>query len=192
MTIDQGGWLEGALQIPSVNQDERPAEHDVSLLVIHSISLPPDDYGGPSITSLFSNSLDPALHTYFASISGLRVSAHVLIRRDGGVVQYVPFCRRAWHAGVSEWMGRTRCNDFSVGVELEGGEIGPFEDAQYMTLHQLIGVLVSRFPIVDMVGHNQIAPGRKTDPGPFFDWLHLSLWNGELKRNREKTPKVLA
>jgi N-acetyl-anhydromuramoyl-L-alanine amidase len=192
MVIDPSGWLEGALQIPSENQDERPAGQEVSLLVIHSISLPPDAYGGPHITSLFTNSIDADLHPYFAPIASLRVSAHVLIRREGGLIQFVPFVRKAWHAGVSSWKRQERCNEFSIGIELEGGDAGPFSAAQYDTLDQLISVLLVNFPIVDIVGHNAIAPGRKTDPGPFFDWLHLSLWKDALKKNRKKILKVLA
>lgn len=172
--LDRDGWLHGALQIPSPNCDARPLADDISLLVIHSISLPPGQYGGPGVTSLFTNSIDPDAHPYFRSIASLRVSAHALIRRDGGLVQYVPFGRRAWHAGVSSWSGRERCNDFSIGVELEGTDDSPFTEAQYVTLNRLVEVLVAQYPIADIVGHSDIAPGRKTDPGRFFDVLHLS------------------
>jgi N-acetyl-anhydromuramoyl-L-alanine amidase len=192
MEIDPTGWLPGALQIPSENQDERPPGQEIVLLVIHSISLPPDDYGGPSITSLFTNAIDPDLHPYFLSIAPLRVSAHVLVRRDGGLIQFVPFLQKAWHAGASSWKQRERCNDFSIGIEMEGCDSGPFSEAQYNTLTRLIGVLLSHYPIVDVVGHDAISPGRKTDPGPFFDWLHLSLLEDALKKNRENIPKVLA
>lgn len=172
--FDHDGWLHGALQIPSPNRDQRPVAGDISLLVIHSISLPPGEYGGPGVTSLFTNAIDPDLHPYFASIASLRVSAHALIRRDGGLVQYVPFGWRAWHAGVSSWRGRERCNDFSIGVELEGTDGTPFTEAQYATLNRLVDLLASCYPITDVVAHSDIAPGRKTDPGRFFDWLHLS------------------
>lgn len=187
--IDHEGWLNGALQIPSENQDNRPPAGRVSLLVIHSISLPPNVYGGPAITTLFSNAIDPDEHSYFGSIATLRVSAHALIRRDGGLIQYVPFDRRAWHAGVSSWQGRARCNDFSIGIELEGSEFASFSDTQYVTLNRLVGVLLSRYPIVDVVGHSAIAPVRKTDPGPFFDWLQLSLWRSALEANAKKNCK---
>ena len=172
--LDRLGWLDGALQIPSPNCDDRPPGDEVSLLVIHSISLPPGEYGGPGVTSLFTNAIDPDRHPYFGPIASLRVSAHALIRRDGGLVQYVPFARRAWHAGVSSWQGRARCNDFSIGVELEGTDDTPFTEAQYATLNRLVDLLAVHYPITDIVAHSDIAPGRKTDPGRFFDWLHLS------------------
>lgn len=180
--IDDEGWLTGALQIPSPNFDARPVPGEVSLLVIHSISLPPNTEGGAGITSLFTRSIDPARHPYFEKIAALNVSAHVLIRRDGGLVQYVPFSCRAWHAGVSSWMGRERCNDFSIGIELEGTDSSPFSTAQYTTLNRLVDRLLVRYPIKHVAGHSDIAPGRKTDPGPFFDWLLLSSWkNGRSK-----------
>lgn len=190
--LDAEGWLDGAMQIPSPNCDDRPVADDISLLVIHSISLPPESENGPGITALFTNSIDPDAHPYFDSIAALRVSSHALIRRDGGLVQYVPFSRKAWHAGVSEWLGRPRCNDFSIGVELEGTDHTPFTDAQYATLNRLIEVLVLRYPIAHLVAHSEIAPGRKTDPGPFFDWLHLSLRRNEEKKLDRKIRKVLA
>jgi AmpD protein len=190
--LDDQGWLHGAMQIPSPNCDARPVADDISLLVIHSISLPPETENGPGITALFTNSIDPDGHPYFHSIAALRVSSHALIRRDGGLVQYVPFARRAWHAGVSSWLGRPRCNDFSIGVELEGTDHAPFTEAQYATLNRLIEVLVTRYPIAHLVAHSEIAPGRKTDPGPFFDWLHLSLRRSEEKKVDRKFCKVLA
>lgn len=175
MLIDQLGWLCGALQIPSPNQDCRPIENEVTLVVVHSISLPPGEYFGPGISALFTNAIDPDRHSYFQTLIGLRVSAHVMIRRDGGLVQYVPFLARAWHAGVSSWQGRDRCNDFSIGIELEGTDDAPFSDAQYLSLEKLIKSLTAQYSINAVVGHSDVAPGRKTDPGPFFDWLHLSF-----------------
>jgi AmpD protein len=142
---------------------------------VHAISLPPGHYGGDCIERLFTNRLDPAAHPYFAEIAHLRVSAHFLVRRDGEVVQFVPVERRAWHAGVSAWRGRSRCNDFSVGIELEGGDDTPFEDAQYAALAALLQQLGRRFPLRDVAGHSEIAPGRKTDPGARFDWGRFLL-----------------
>ena len=173
--LDRDTWLTGAMQIPSTNFDSRPSNSDISLLVIHSISLPPHCYGGPGVTSLFTNAIDPDVDGYFSMISALRVSAHAFIRRDGGLVQYVPFAARAWHAGVSSWQGRERCNDFSIGIELEGSDDSTFTEGQYASLSRLVDLLLRHYPITHVVGHSDIAPGRKTDPGPFFDWLHLSL-----------------
>jgi N-acetyl-anhydromuramoyl-L-alanine amidase len=149
------------------------------LIVVHAISLPPDEFGGPWIEDLFLNRLDPRAHPYFAGLEGLRVSAHVLIRRDGSTLQFVPFGRRAWHAGQSCWRGRERCNDFSIGVELEGCDRQPFTGEQYRELGRLIPWLRVRFPDIApdaITGHSDIAPGRKTDPGPCFDWPRL--WAG--------------
>lgn len=137
---------------------------------MHSISLPPGEYGGDAIERLFTNRLDPAAHPYFREIAGLKVSSHFLIRRDGERVQFVPVGRRAWHAGVSSWRGRERCNDFSVGVELEGTDDGPFTDRQYERLASLIAALKAKHPLRDIAAHSDVAPGRKTDPGPQFDW----------------------
>lgn len=145
----------------------------VDLIVIHAISLPPGEFGGDAIERLFTNTLDPALHPYYRQIYGLRVSAHFLIRRDGATVQFVSCERRAWHAGVSRWRERERCNDFSVGIELEGCDTLPFEAAQYERLATLIVAVEQRYPISHIVGHADIAPGRKTDPGPHFDWPRL-------------------
>lgn len=175
MSQAQGGkyepaWLSFARAAPSPNCDERPAGESVRLVVIHAISLPPDEFGGPEIIQLFTNRLDPAAHPYFREIEGLRVSAHFLIRRDGGLIQFVPCSRRAWHAGVSNWMGRNDCNNFSIGIELEGCDRIPFEAAQYLTLNHLLAELRRLYPIEAVVGHSDIAPGRKTDPGPCFDW----------------------
>ena len=137
---------------------------------MHCISLPPGEFGGPGVVELFSNRLDPAVHPYYAEVAKLEVSAHFLIRRDGALLQFVSCDKRAWHAGVSSWLGRTHCNDFSIGVELEGTEDSEYEKAQYATLAALTRALVKRYPIVDVAGHSDIAPGRKTDPGPSFDW----------------------
>ena len=167
------GWLIGASTLPSPNQDARPDDAAVSLLVIHAISLPPGEFGGPGVEQLFTNRLDPAQHPYYHEIEGLRVSAHFFIRRSGELIQFVSCDRRAWHAGASMWCGRERCNDFSLGVELEGCDEVPFERAQYETLMRLIAALRHHYPIQDIVGHSDIAPGRKTDPGPHFDWSRV-------------------
>ena len=163
------GWLPGARQVASPNCDERPAGAAVSLLVLHAISLPPGEYGGDAIERLFTNRLDPRAHPYFREIQGLKVSSHFLIRRDGELVQFVPLHMRAWHAGASSWRGRGRCNDFSVGVELEGAEEDSFTPAQYQTLESLIKQLRLR----DIAAHSDVAPGRKTDPGAAFAWRAL-------------------
>ena len=170
--LDPSGILPAARQLPSPNFDERPAGTRVELLVIHNISLPPGQFGGPGIIELFTNRLDPSAHPYYREIEGLRVSTHFLVRRDGQVLQFVACGKRAWHAGKSEWRGRPRCNDFSLGIELEGADDRPFDDAQYERLAQLARALRQGFPIVDCVGHSDIAvpAGRKTDPGPHFDW----------------------
>lgn len=156
--------------LPSPNCDARDAGVSVDLLVIHNISLPPGEFGGSGIIDLFLNRIDPAAHPYYADIAALRVSAHFLIRRDGEIIQFVPCSMRAWHAGVSNWCGREHCNDFSIGVELEGTDITPFTDAQYAQLAALTRVLRARYHIADIAGHADIAPSRKTDPGPCFDW----------------------
>jgi AmpD protein len=171
--IDADGVVVGVRQIASPNYDDRPDPADIALIVVHGISLPPGQYGGDGIIELFSNTLDPAAHPYYATVAGLRVSAHFLVRRDGALVQFVPCTKRAWHAGASCWNGRTRCNDFSIGIELEGADDEPYTDAQYATLVALIDALCARYPIEDVVGHSDIAPGRKTDPGPEFDWTRL-------------------
>ncbi len=156
--------------IRSPNQDERPAGTEITLLVVHAISLPPGEFGGDAIERLFANRLDPAAHPYFRDIAGLKVSSHFLVRRDGELVQFVPVRRRAWHAGVSSWRGRERCNDFSVGVELEGTDDGPFTERQYARLADLIRRLRTTLPLRDIAAHSDVAPGRKTDPGRGFDW----------------------
>ena len=159
--------------VDSPNYDERPPGTEISLVVLHSISLPPGEYGGGDIERLFTNCLDPDAHPYFREICGLKVSAHFLVRRNGSVVQFVPVERRAWHAGASSWRGRSRCNDFSVGIELEGCEEEPFEPAQYESLVALIQALRNTLPIRDIAAHSDVAPGRKTDPGAHFDWGRL-------------------
>lgn len=163
-------WLGDARVSPSPNCDSRPDEQKISLLVIHAISLPPGEFGSNSIEAFFTNSLDYDAHPYFREITGLRVSAHFLIRRDGELIQFVPCAQRAWHAGVSAWLNRERCNDFSLGVELEGCDDKPFEAVQYRTLCRLLSELIRRYPIKAVVGHSDIAPGRKSDPGTSFDW----------------------
>ncbi|HEY3075722.1 MAG TPA: 1,6-anhydro-N-acetylmuramyl-L-alanine amidase AmpD [Burkholderiales bacterium] len=159
--------------VESPNQDERPPGTEITLLVVHSISLPPGEYGGDAIERLFTNRLDPDAHPYFREIAALRVSSHFLIRRDGELVQFVPVARRAWHAGVSSWRARERCNDFSIGVELEGMDDAAFADAQYVRLTELIHCLQAALPLRDIAAHSDVAPGRKTDPGPGFDWPRL-------------------
>lgn len=167
--------------VDSPNQDERPPGVEISLVVLHAISLPPGAFGGDAIERLFTNRLDPAAHPYFESIAHLRVSSHFLVRRDGALVRFVPVQRRAWHAGASSWRGRGRCNDFSVGIELEGADDVPFEDAQYAALAALVLRLRAGLPLRAIAAHSEIAPGRKTDPGPRFDWQRLLL---DLASNR--------
>jgi AmpD protein len=168
--LDIGGMCSGAEWIASPNCDERPDDARIELLVIHNISLPPGEFGGACITDLFLNRLHPGAHPYFAGLAGLRVSAHFLVDRDGRCTQYVPCELRAWHAGVSLWNGREKCNDFSVGIELEGTDFVPFTDAQYESLAQLTQAIFGRYGELALAGHSDIAPGRKTDPGPHFDW----------------------
>ncbi|PKH22743.1 1,6-anhydro-N-acetylmuramyl-L-alanine amidase AmpD [Enterobacterales bacterium CwR94] len=166
------GWISGIRRVPSPHVNERPEGDEPCLLVIHNISLPPGEFGGPWIDHLFSGMLDPEQHPYFAKIGHLRVSAHCLIRRDGEIVQYVPFHLRAWHAGVSFWRDREACNDFSIGIELEGTDDVPYTDAQYQALESITQLLMAHYPITptEITGHSDIAPQRKTDPGPAFDW----------------------
>lgn len=164
----QGGWLRGAQWLPSPNHGERPPATAVTLVVVHSISLPPGTYGGDAIERLFTNRLDPHAHPAFEAVHALRVSAHFVIRRDGKLQQFVSCDRRAWHAGVSQWRGREQCNDYSIGIELEGLENGPFEQVQYIQLLRLIADLRRRYPLVDIAGHEHVAPQRKRDPGAAF------------------------
>ena len=173
MRLGAGGLLDGARYIASPNCDERPAGSEVTLLVLHSISLPPGEYGGDGIERLFTNRLNPDAHPYFREIAGLQVSSHFLVRRDGSLLQFVPVQLRAWHAGASSWRGRSRCNDFSIGVELEGTDDSAFTDRQYGALADLIHALQSDLPLRDIAAHSDIAPGRKTDPGARFDWPRL-------------------
>ena len=173
MRISPDGLIEGARCLDSPNCDERPDGIAVTLLVVHSISLPPGQYGGDGIERLFTNRLDSRAHPYYAEIAGLKVSSHFVVRRDGSLLQFVPIHRRAWHAGVSSWRGRNSCNDFSVGVELEGLDDAAFEDRQYERLASLVRSLRVALPLRDIAAHSDIAPGRKTDPGPRFDWMRL-------------------
>jgi len=173
LAIDDSGWLApaaGVLRRPSPNHDERPGGEDPSLLVIHNISLPPGVFQGDAVIEFFQNRLDFTAHPWFENIRDLRVSAHFLVRRDGTIVQFVPTTLRAWHAGVSTFRGRERCNDFSIGIELEGTDTLPYTDAQYARLEALAAAVRARHPIQWVQGHEHIAPGRKTDPGPAFDW----------------------
>ncbi len=177
MNIDidkSSGLLQSVKYIPSPNCDDRPnGENEMTLIVIHNISLPPDEFGGSYITQLFTNELNPDDHSFFEEIHELRVSSHLLINRRGEITQYVPFHKRAWHAGVSTFLGRSVCNDFSIGIELEGTDDTDFTELQYHTLIQVIKALVSTYSELNMqhiTGHEHIAPGRKTDPGPHFDW----------------------
>ncbi len=182
------GLLRRARQVVSPNCDDRPAGVLPELIVVHGISLPPGEFGGPWVDRLFTNDLPADGHPYFAGIVRQRVSAHVLIRRSGEVVQYVPFHRRAWHAGESSWQGRARCNDFSIGIELEGTDHTPYEASQYAVLARLIDELCNAYPTLSadhVVGHSDVAPGRKTDPGPAFDW---SLLRALMRFEREVGP----
>lgn len=174
MEISADHWLRDARHCPSPNCNPRPDNAAIRLIVIHGISLPPGDFGGPWIDRLFTNSLDPAAHPYFAEIAGLTVSSHLLIRRDGEIVQYVPFDLRAWHAGRSSYQGVENCNDFSIGIELEGIDDQPYSEAQYRQLAAVTRVLNEIYPQTfgHIAGHSEIAPGRKTDPGPAFLWSH--------------------
>ena len=170
------GLLRPATQCPSPNQDARPDGVEPELIIVHGISLPPGEYGGPYIESLFTNCLDWDDHPYFQEIEGTEVSAHLLIRRNGEVIQFVPFGRRAWHAGESSFRGRSSCNDFSIGVELEGSDDAPYTDEQYCHLVAAVLAIIKAYPKISarqIAGHCDIAPGRKSDPGPAFDWLRL-------------------
>ncbi len=169
----RSGWWSGARRVSSPNQGPRPADAAIELVLLHSISLPPGVFGGDAIERLFTNRLDPGAHPSFASVADLTVSAHFLIRRDGELIQFVACDRRAWHAGASVWRGRPNCNDWSIGIELEGLEGGAFDDRQYPVLAHLIGVLARRYPICEVAGHEHVAPGRKHDPGAGFDWPRL-------------------
>lgn len=166
----RGGWWSGARRCRSPNAGARPDGTAIDLLLVHSISLPPGSFGGDAIERLFTNRLDWDAHPYYREIRGLKVSAHFLVRRDGALVQFVSCDERAWHAGASSWRGRANCNDYSIGVELEGLEGGAFEASQYEALVDLARQLARRYPIVSIAGHEHVAPGRKKDPGAAFDW----------------------
>lgn len=173
LTIDAAGLVPEIRQVPSPNCDARPADIAIELIVIHNISLPPGEFGGAAIEQLFTNTLDCAAHPYYTALENLRVSAHFLIRRDGALTQFVACGLRAWHAGESNWRGRAGCNDYSIGIELEGADNQAFADAQYDALGELVRALRARYPVTEITGHSDIAPARKTDPGPCFDWSRL-------------------
>jgi len=185
------GLLDGARKCLSPNRDTRPDPDDIDLVVVHGISLPPGQFGGDAIDRLFTNELDPAAHPFFSEIADLRVSAHLLVRREGAVVQYVPFHERAWHAGVSAWCGREGCNDFSVGIELEGTDDIPYTESQYLALAEIVGALATAYPRITserLAGHCDVAPGRKTDPGPCFDWDRLAVLLRALPQGKRREP----
>jgi N-acetyl-anhydromuramoyl-L-alanine amidase len=168
--VDTEGFVSAARLVSSPNFDDRPDASAIDLIVIHNISLPPGEFGGPGVVALFRNTLNPADHPYFQTIQELKVSSHFFIRRDGELIQFVSCLKRAWHAGLSTWRGRERCNDFSIGIELEGTDDVAFGDDQYRVLGELTVALKAAYSIQDVVGHSDIAPGRKSDPGPCFDW----------------------
>lgn len=185
LVLDRHGWLKertGVTLAPSPNHDERPAGDDAYLLVMHNISLPPGIFGGTEVADLFLNRLDYASHPWLARLRGLRVSAHFFVRRDGDIVQFVSTQKRAWHAGVSHFEGRDRCNDFSIGIEMEGTDTTPYMPEQYQALTQLLPALRAQHPLRAARGHEHIAPGRKTDPGPAFDWGRFRHDNEWLRR----------
>jgi AmpD protein len=178
--ISNDGWLVNAAQCPSPNFNQRPAGQSINLLVIHNISLPPGEFGSGNVHAFFLNQLNPTSHPYFSTISDVKVSAHLFIERTGTITQFVPFSERAWHAGVSSFHGVENCNDYSIGIELEGCDDIAYTDAQYATLSAVTIELLAAYPALSferIVGHNQVAPGRKTDPGAAFDWIryHASL-----------------
>ncbi|MCL2020744.1 MAG: 1,6-anhydro-N-acetylmuramyl-L-alanine amidase AmpD [Betaproteobacteria bacterium] len=170
----QNGWWQHARKSASPNFSPRPAGMGISLIVLHSISLPPEEFGGLFVEDFFLNRLDHAAHPYFAQLRGMQVSAHFFLRRDGEIIQFVSILDRAWHAGRSSWQGRENCNDYSIGIELEGSEHQPFASRQYAALWPLLTALCEICPITAIVGHEHIAPDRKTDPGAFFDWQELA------------------
>jgi len=184
LAVDVGrGLVVPALFLPSPNQDDRPPGATLDLVVIHGISLPPGQFGGDWVQRLFANTLPPEHHPFFASIQGLRVSSHLYIRRDGELIQFVPFHARAWHAGASVWRHRVACNDFSIGIELEGDDEVAYESVQYQCLARVLVALRRAYATLArdaVVGHSDIAPGRKTDPGPAFHWAHLAAAEAEV------------
>ncbi len=189
MDIDKEGWCQQATRLVSPNQNDRPDNQEIDLLVIHNISLPPGQFGGHCIADLFLNRLDCDAHPFFDQLRSLKVSSHFFIRRDGSLFQFVSANQRAWHAGVSSFKGREGCNDFSIGVELEGTDVVPFEPAQYDTLVSLTEALCRHYPLQTITGHQHIAPVRKTDPGPFFDWHHYKKMLGTaMSRDVENIP----
>ena len=175
--LSQAGLIKEANFLKSTNFDVRPKDKLINLVVIHSISLPPNKFGGTFIEDFFTNKLNIGSHSYFKKIKGLKVSSHFLIKRDGELIQFVSCKDRAWHAGESKWKNNPNCNDFSIGIELEGSDLSPFENIQYMKLINLLKCLCNNYPINAIVGHNQIAPERKTDPGPFFNWDLINVEN---------------
>jgi len=181
------GWWRPARACPSPNFGPRPPGTAVTLVVLHSVSLPPGEYGGDAVERLFTNRLDCAAHPYYAGLRGLAVSAHFFVRRDGATLQFVSCEQRAWHAGASRWRGRENCNDWSIGIELEGLEGHRFESAQYRQLATLLRALAGRYPIDEVVGHEDVAPGRKADPGAGFDWVGLQR---ALRRRRPQLPRA--
>lgn len=185
LILDRHGWLAPNARVtlaPSPNCDKRPDGTQVSLLVVHNISLPPGQFGGPYVQALFQNTIDLQAHPWFVNLEGLRVSAHFFVRRDGRIVQFVSADDRAWHAGVSRFEDRERCNDFSIGIEVEGTDVLPYEDAQYAALGDLWRVLEARYPLAAVRGHEHIAPVRKTDPGMAFDWKRFGRVTGVAAR----------
>ncbi len=172
--MDPQGWVNEATRVPSPNFNQRPPEVEVSLIVIHCISLPPGEFGGDAICELFLNQLDCHSHPYYETLKGLEVSSHFLIRRGGELIQFVSCHERAWHAGISVWQDKLNCNDYSIGIELEGTTDREFTEEQYLSLLELVKLLKKYYPIIDLVGHQHIAPGRKDDPGPYFDWHRLT------------------
>lgn len=186
--LENNDVIVSASQKESPHFDERPPATDISLLVVHNISLPPGEFGGDDVEHLFMGTLDESTHPFYEGIAGLRVSAHCVIRRDGSIEQYVPLTKRAWHAGLSVFQGQQKCNDYSIGIELEGTDVVPYTQAQYHSLISLSSAIMDSYPRISLgriVGHNDIAPGRKTDPGPSFDWAffrrHLMLFRQENK-----------
>ncbi|MFZ4873513.1 1,6-anhydro-N-acetylmuramyl-L-alanine amidase AmpD [Janthinobacterium sp. Mn2066] len=180
--IDESGWCDGAVRYDSPYYDARPEGMEIDLLVIHNISLPGGHFGGPHVSDLFTGRLDYNADPSFADLRGLQVSAHFLVRRDGALVQYVSTDQRAWHAGTSTFEGRPQCNAYSIGIEMEGSDFQPFQPEQYRVLVALTAALAQRYGLAQVRGHEHIAPGRKTDPGPFFDWaLYQESWRQALR-----------
>lgn len=190
--IGADGWWPAAIRYDSPNFDCRPDPADITLLVIHNISLPGGCFGGPHVSDLFTGRVDYNADPSFADLRGLKVSSHFFVRRDGRVIQYVSANDRAWHAGTSLFRGREKCNDYSVGIELEGTDDMPFEPAQYRALAVLTEALRRRYPLTDVQGHEDIAPGRKTDPGPLFDWnFYVKSWREFCEETRKFAPELV-